>query len=252
MNAKSLSTVTTDVIESYGNAAKNVIHAYRLGHQRVARFVDQRWESAVQQTAARLRVEARNNALTAQKAVSGMYVKGIDLTSAGADKVVDKFVEMAGKGVQQVATNAKAFEKRTGVTTLNVIAKAAVPAVAVVSDLAGKIEQGSSRLANTVGGTKAKVKVATVKRAATRKAASTSATVKKASTNAARKAASVAKTRKAKSSPSTVTQMADAVSQVSDDITTAVTDTVMKVNKRISKRTAPARKSAPRKSRTAA
>ena len=252
MNTKNLSTVTTDVIESYGNTAKNVIHAYRLGNQRVARFVDQRWESAVQQTASRLRVDARKNALAAQRTVSGMYVKGIDVTSAGADRVVDKFVEIAGKGVHQVAYNAKAFEKRTGVTTLNTIAKAAVPAVVVVSDLAGKLEQGSSRLANTVGGKKAKVKLAAIKRAATRKAASTSATVKKASTNAARKAASAAKSRKAKSATSAVAQMADAVSQVSDDISTAVTDTIAKVNKQVAKRTAPARKSAPRKSRKTA
>ncbi len=186
MNTKNLSTVTTDVIESYGNAAKNVIDAYRLGNQRVARFVDQRWESAVQQASSRLRAEARTNALSAQKAVNGMYVKGIDMTSAGAGKVVDKFVEIAGKGVHQVACNAKAFETRTGVTTLNTIAKAAVPAVVVVGDLASKLEQGSNLLANTVGGN------------------------------------------------------------------TAVADTIAKVKKQVAKRTAPARKSAPRKARKTA
>lgn len=178
MRASNLSTVTTELIESYGNTAKNVIHAYRMGGERVARFVDRRWESALERTASRLRAEVRRNALTAQKTISGIYVKGVVSTSEGADMVVNKFVEYAGKGVQQVATNADQFEKRTGVTTLNRLAKAAVPAVTVVGDLAGRLEQGSSRLANTVAGKTTSVKVAAVKRVATPKKAAATASRK--------------------------------------------------------------------------
>ena len=164
MRASNLSTVTTDLIESYGNTAKNVIHAYRMGNQRVARFVDQRWETAIQQTTPRLPAQTRKNALSAQKTISGFYVKGVVATSDGADLVVDKVVELAGKGVQQIATNAHRFEKRTGVTTLNRLAKVAVPAVAAVGGLAGKLERSASQLANAVAGKKATVKVAPVKR----------------------------------------------------------------------------------------
>ncbi len=176
MHASKMSTVTTELIESYGNTAKNVIHAYRTGNERVARFVEQRWESAIQQTASRLRADVHKNALRAQKTISGIYVTGVVRTSEGADLVVDKVVEYAGKGVQQVSTNVDQFEKRTGVTALNRLAKAAVPAVTVVGDLAGKLEQGSSRLANTFAGKKAVVKVATVKRAASPKKAGATAT----------------------------------------------------------------------------
>ena len=42
MSTKALSSVTTDLITSYGNTAKNVINAYRAGGQRVANFVEQR------------------------------------------------------------------------------------------------------------------------------------------------------------------------------------------------------------------
>lgn len=173
MSNKNLSTVTTDLIESYGNTAKNIIQAYRVGNQRVARFVDQRWEKALTQSATQLHTDVRKNALVAQKKISGIYIKGIDVTSDGADVVVNKVVELAGKGVQQVAANASAFEKRTGVSTLNSLAKATVPAATVVSSLAGKLEQRSSSLANTVGGKKATVKVVAVKPAATRKTATT-------------------------------------------------------------------------------
>lgn len=166
MNTKNLSTVTTDLIASYGNTAKNVIHAYRVGNQRVVRYFDQRWENAIQRTGARLRSEVRNNALSAQKTLGGMYIKGVVATSDGAEVVVDKVVALAGKGVHQAAANATQFRKRTGVTALDTIAKAAVPAAIAVSRLAGKLEQGSSRLANSVAGKKSPVKVATVKRAA--------------------------------------------------------------------------------------
>lgn len=200
MRTSKLSTVTTELIESYGNTAKNVIHAYRMGNQRVARFVDQRWESAVAQTATRLRAEVRRNALSAQKTISGIYVKGVVSTSDGADLMVNKFVEYAGKGVQQVAANASQFEKRTGVTALNRLAKAAVPAVTVAGDLAGKLEQGSSRLANTVAGKKASVKVATVKRAAATKKAGTTA-ARKSKTTRTTKAAGAAKAASTRVSP---------------------------------------------------
>ena len=178
MRSSNLSTVTTELIESSGNTAKNVIHAYRTGNERVARFVDQRWESAIQRTASRLRADVRKNALSAQKTINGIYVKGIVSTSEGADLVVNKFVEYAGRGVQQVATNADRFEKRTGMNTLNRLAKAAVPAVTVFGDLAGKLEQSSSRLANTVAGKKTTVKVAAVKRATAARKTGTTASRK--------------------------------------------------------------------------
>lgn len=170
MTNKNLSTVTTDLIESTGNTAKNIIQAYRVGNRRAVSFVDQRWEKALLQSASQLRAEVRKNALVAQKTISGMYIKGIDLTSNGADRMVGKAVELAGKGVQQVAANASAFEKRTGVATLNNLARATVPAVVVVSNLAGKLEQGSSSLANSVAGKDTTVKVAVVKRKTARPA----------------------------------------------------------------------------------
>lgn len=222
MTAKNLSTVTTDLIECYGNTAKNMIQAYRMGNQRVVRFVDQRWEKALHESASKLRAEVRKNALAAQKVVSGMYLKGITITSDRAEVVVDKAVELAGKGVNQVASNASAFEKRTGVAALNTLAKATLPAATMVSDLAGKLEQGSSSLANTVAGSSARVGVATVKRATTRKAATAdkgsarNATPRKAAApkaSAAPKAkASTAKVRARKTSTKVT---ADAVSTAS-------------------------------------
>lgn len=212
MSNKNLSTVTTDLIECYGNTAKNVIHAYRVGNQRAVQFVDQRWEKALQQSASQLRAEVRKNALAAQKTISGMYIKGIDLTSNGANAMVDKAVELAGKGVQQVAVSASAFEKRTGVATLNSLAKATVPAVVVVGNLAGKLEQGSSSLANSVAGKQASVKVAAVKRTTAGKSAKAKRTTAKAasarSTAATRRASAKGAVRKTAGRKSTARKAA--------------------------------------------
>ena len=49
MSAKNLSTVAADLIESYGNTAKNVIDAYRAGGERVVSLLEQRWNQALKQ-----------------------------------------------------------------------------------------------------------------------------------------------------------------------------------------------------------
>ena len=164
MSTQNLSAVTTDLIETYGNTAKNVINAYRVGNQRVLGFMDQRWESAVTKAGRKLTAEVRGNALSAQKKLSAYYAKGIALSTGGADTAVNKAVELAAKGVQQAAANAARFEKSTGFTALNKLAVAAVPAAQAISKVAVRIEHQSSALVNTVSGKNSGVKAATVKR----------------------------------------------------------------------------------------
>ncbi|MCY7307378.1 MAG: hypothetical protein LH632_14770 [Rhodoferax sp.] len=164
MPNRNLAAATTDLIESYGNTAKNVINAYRVGGERVIGFMDQRWERALEKNSSRLSAEVRGNALSAQKTLSGYYARGINLTTNGADALVGKAVELAAKGVQQAAANASQFEKKTGLTTLQNVAAAAVPAVDAVQKIASSIEQRSGRLVNRIAGRKAAVKVAAAKR----------------------------------------------------------------------------------------
>ena len=170
MTSKSLATVTNQLIASYGNTAQNVISACRVGNERAASYLDHSWASAVQKAGTRLSDEVRTNALAAQKKVSGYYVKGIALTTDSADVAVRKAVELAGKGVEQVAANASRFEQSTGLTTLSTLAVAAIPAAQAVIKVATQIEAQSGALLNKVAGSKAKVAVAKVKRTVARKA----------------------------------------------------------------------------------
>jgi hypothetical protein len=164
MANKKLSTVTTELIESYGNTAKNVINAYRVGNARAVGYVDQSWAAAVKKAGNRISAEVRTNALAAQKKVTSLYAHGVTLTSDSADTAVNKAVELAGKGLEQVAANASRFEKSTGLTTLNTIAVAAVPAAVAVTNVAAKIEAKSDALVSKIAGSKTKAKVAAVKR----------------------------------------------------------------------------------------
>jgi hypothetical protein len=125
----------------------------------------------VQKAGTRLSAEVRGNAVAAQKKMTSLYAHGVTLTSDSADTAVNKAVELAGKGVEQVAANASRFEKAMGVSALNTLAGAAVPAAQAVTKVAAKIEAQSGALANKIAGKKAKVKVAVAKRPAAKKTA---------------------------------------------------------------------------------
>ena len=169
MASKNLASVTNELIASYGNTAKNVIQAYRVGNARIASFVDQRWATAVDKMGNQLSTEIRSNALAAELKVTAYYTKSISLGTDGADMAVSKVVELAGKGVTQVAANASRFEKATGLTALNTLAAAAVPAAVAVSGVASRIEAKSDQLVRSVAGAKPKARRTVAKRVSTSK-----------------------------------------------------------------------------------
>jgi hypothetical protein len=169
MANQKLATVTNELIESYGNTAKNVIKAYRVGNERAVVFMDQSFVAALDKAGARLSTQTRRNAVATEKKITAYYAKGVEMTSVNADMVIDKAVELAGKGIVQVAANAGRFEKSTGVTALTTLATAAVPAAKAVTVVAAKIEAQSGVLASKIAGKSVKVKVAAAKRVVAKK-----------------------------------------------------------------------------------
>lgn len=164
MTIQHLSTVASDVITSYGKTALNVINAYRSGSQRVIGFVDRRFESVVNRRALPLSTSVRGNLVTMQKTISGYYVKGIQLSSGGAETVVHTVVDLAGKGVERIAANATSFDKAYGTSALDTLSSVVLPGAQVVSKVADKIEQGATQVARKIAG--AQVKASPTKRAA--------------------------------------------------------------------------------------
>lgn len=193
--SKSLSTVATAVIESYGNTAINLINAYRVGGERVIGFVDQRFEAAVNVGAAPLSQELRANLIGAEKRVSGYYVKGLQIGSDRAESAVGTAVDLANKGVDRIAANAERFDQATKIGALDMINRVALPAAEAVSQVVVRIEEGSSQLAKKVAGKPAVVKAAAKKAKSVKKvvaktakkAVATKKTVVRKATTAARK-----------------------------------------------------------------
>lgn len=152
MSAKNLSTVASNLIESYGNTAKNVIDAYRAGGERVVSLLEQRWNRALEESRPQLTAETIENASAAQLAFSACYTKGLSLTTNGAQQVVSQLVKVLEDGVERLAANASAFEEKTGVTALNVLAQATVPSAEALTRLATQIEQKTAELASKIAG----------------------------------------------------------------------------------------------------
>ena len=189
MAKQNLSAVTNELIASYGNTAKNVITACRVGNKRAVSYVDQSWATAVKKTAPRLNADVRDNAIATQKKITAYYVKGVEATSANANMAVNKAVELAGKGVVQVAANASRFEKSTGVTALSTLAVATLPAAQAVVKAAAKLEVQSGVLAKKIAGSPLKAKATTAKRAVVKKATAVAKTTTKTVRKAAAKVA---------------------------------------------------------------
>ena len=143
MTINNLSASTTDLIQSFGNSAKNVVGAYRFGGERFVNFADQRVINVLEGSEFKI----NGKLISVQKTVSGYYAKGLTTTAEGAEQLIAKIVELASKGVQLVATNAQRFEGMAIVKPLNQIALGAKLVADEAVVLAKRLEEQTERLA---------------------------------------------------------------------------------------------------------
>lgn len=176
MALSTLTSTTSTVIETYGNAAKNVVSAYRAGNARAAQYLDQSWASALEKAGSRLGDQSRQRALKAQQKISGAYVHAVTLSADGAEVAINKALDVSGRTIAQLAANADRFGNSTaGGKSLAAIAQLALPAAQAVHKLATTIEAQSERLLHTVEGAGKAPRKATTKRAAAPRKAATKA-----------------------------------------------------------------------------
>ena len=194
MSTKNLSAVATDVIESYGITAINVINAYRFGGERMIKYVDGQFETAVNRGAPLLNEQMRSNMIGSQQRVSGYYVKGLQMGAERAEAVVGTAVDLASKGVSLVAANAERLDEKSSLKALETLNRVAMPVANVFEQVVDRIEKGSEILVERVAGNHMPVKAVATRKlsSATREAAATRKRVVKATTKRVGKA--VAKT----------------------------------------------------------
>lgn len=190
MSTKNLSSVASEVINTYGITATNVINSYRFGGERFIGFVDNRFADAVNRGASVLRKDLRSNLIDTQQRMSSYYVKGVHFGTERAQGFVGVAVDLANKGVGIVAANAERLDRATKLNALETLNRVAMPAASIVVKLAEKIEEGSSKLVTRVAGSAVPAKaVATRKlKTTTRKAAATRKRVTKTATKRVNKA----------------------------------------------------------------
>ena len=150
MTAKNLSTVANEVIESYGNTAKHVIHAYRAGGERAVGLMEASWNRALRESRSQLEAGVAKNATALQQAFCGFTIKGLSVTSNVAQEAVNQMMKLAEAGVERLAANAHLFEEKTGVTTLNTLAQAARPGAEVLCTLVTQLEKTTAGLASKI------------------------------------------------------------------------------------------------------
>ena len=211
MSTKNLSTVATQVIETYGITATNVINSYRYGGERIVEFFDERFASVVEGSAPALSKGTRSGLIDSQRRVSGFYVKGLHFGTDRAQSVVGVAVDLATKGVSIVASGATRLDRSANLNALDQLNRVVMPAATLLSNVAERIEEGSSKWVTRVSG-----KPMPAKALATRKLKTTT-----------RKAAATRKRVTQKISKE-VTQQMDKAVETGDQITQAATQQVNK------------------------
>lgn len=171
MTSTTLSSVTTDVIHAYGETARNVVKATRVGSQRLVGFVDQGVERAVRPLGERLSPALRANLVATRERVNGYTLKGIELTAGGAETVVHTAVDLASNGVKRLAAGAQSVDQMLGTQALDQLSRAVLPGAQALHGVVGRIEQGSARLVTRVAGDNVVVKAAKTARRKVAKAA---------------------------------------------------------------------------------
>jgi hypothetical protein len=169
MTAKNLSTVATDIVETYGKTVINAIATYRVGSERLIDFVDHRVAAPAVGGASRLGDGLRINMIDARQRVRSVYLQGVATSATRANELVTTAVRVASKGIERFA----AYADRVGATPMrspiDILARAALPVAHRFSELAGRVENGSDRLVRRVAeGSKAVERPIVVRKAATR------------------------------------------------------------------------------------
>jgi len=150
MTAKNLSTVATDIVETYGKTAINAITTYRVGTERLIDFVDHRVAAAAVGGASRLGGALRANVVDTQKRVRSLYLQGVTTSATRAQSLVTTAVRIASKGIERFSAYAGRVGSVSAQNSVQVLARAALPAANAVSNVAERFENGSDRLVKRV------------------------------------------------------------------------------------------------------
>ena len=101
---KTPSSPVAELAAGVGNAAHQVIWAYRLGGEWIGELAAARWDKAFKESSPKLSAETRENATHARDVFGGYYSRGLALSVGGAEAVVDTVVGATVAAAQRVSS----------------------------------------------------------------------------------------------------------------------------------------------------
>jgi hypothetical protein len=90
-------------LHSFDSQAHHAITQLRESSDRLGAFARGRWDRAFAESSPKLSEETRRNASHARDVFSRWYVKGVAVSTTGADRAVDALVDVARTAVTRAA-----------------------------------------------------------------------------------------------------------------------------------------------------
>ncbi len=103
-------TAASQLVDAFGTTAHGAIDAARAGGERLGSFAAHRWDRAFREASPQLSAETRRNAANARKVFARYWRQGLDLSTTGAGRAVDTFVQVAGSAIER----AEAWQQSRG------------------------------------------------------------------------------------------------------------------------------------------
>ena len=103
MNTQDFQATAQQWISGFDQGAHRAIAGWRSGADRLGGFARARWDRAFAESSPQLSAETRRNASHFRDVVARGYVRGIDLSTTGAERAVDTLVDAARAAAGRMA-----------------------------------------------------------------------------------------------------------------------------------------------------
>jgi hypothetical protein len=158
MSSPTINAVALDVVGQYGLIGKNLVAAYRLGTQRVVSQINDRYNSIVKSSSLPLVDSSiRTSVVAANQQFVSMIVGGVTRATEQADLAIDRITEGTQQGIKRLGEVGQRLEAVVGAPVVDTLTKLNMPAAQVSLQIAGRLAEGSKRLAERVAGVEAAV-----------------------------------------------------------------------------------------------
>lgn len=153
MSSPTLNSVAIDVVGQYGLVGKNLLAAYRIGTMRIASQIADRYTAVVKSPSLPLAdVSIRNSLVAAQQQFAGFVVNGVVRVTEQADAAIDRITDGTTEGIKRLGEVGQRLESVVGAPVADTMTKLNMPAAQISLKIAGRIAEGSKRLADRVAG----------------------------------------------------------------------------------------------------